>query len=134
MTVAVATATINPTVLNAIENTQKSVWVRGSVSIGASPLTYTTGGITMSFTAILEQIKSDLVPTYVRVWSQPAAASAAANQYVYTFLPGTTLANGVLQIFTGAAAQTALTELSAGAIPSGVSGDTIVFEGVFVRI
>src|SRR5271166_3116209 len=118
MTVAVATATVNPTVLNAIENTQKSVWVRGTVAIGASPLTYATGGITMSFTAILEQIKSDLVPTYVRVWSQPAAASAAANQYVYTFLPGTTLANGVLQIFTGAAAQTALTELSAGAIPS----------------
>ena len=40
---------------------------------------------------------------------------------------------GGIQIFTGAAAQSALTELTAGALPGGVTGDTIAFESEWVR-
>lgn len=56
------------------------------------------------------------------------------NLFVYSFAPGTTLANGKVQVFTGAAAQTALTELSAGAYPAGVTGDLIEGEAIFPRL
>lgn len=127
-----AASTITVALTN-VDNTQNLVHVFGTVAWSAGPDTYSTGGNTMSF-AGFDKIKSNEVPLMVRVKSAPAAGSGAANEFVYTFLPGTTMANGKLQIFTGAAAQTALTELSAGAVPSGVSGDTIVFEAWFKRL
>lgn len=128
MSAAVATPTVTFT-----DNTQKIEHVYGTLAIGASPLTYTTGGIACSFLG-LDTIKASGAPLNVDVASQPAVASAAAAKYVYQFLPGSSLGNGVLQIFTGAAAQAGLTELSAGAIPAGVSGDTIAFHARFQRV
>lgn len=102
---------------------------------------YPAGGDTLDLTQLFNLASSapgTLLPTfenvvYVRVWSARAAGGANnANLYVYNFAPGTTLANGTLQIFTGAAAQTALTELSAGNYPAGVLNDVIQAEAVFV--
>ena len=126
-----AASTITVTI-NSTDWTGKNLIVYGTVAWSASPDTYSTGGNTMSF-AGFDDIKSDGLPNFVEVFSQPTAANHAANSYVYQFLTGTTLANGTLQIFTGAAAQTALTELSAGAVPAGVSGDTIKFRASFPR-
>lgn len=61
-------------------------------------------------------------------------AGAQANTFVYQWNPGTTLLNGTIQVFTGAAAQTGLTELSAGAYPAGVLADTIQVEIVFPKL
>lgn len=102
----------------------------GTLAISASPGTYATGGLTMSF-ANFDAVKSSSLPVLVEIKSAHPAASAQANLYVYSYAPGTSIADGTVQIFTGAAAQTALTELSAGATPAGVSGDTIVVHAYF---
>lgn len=89
--------------------------VLGTIAIGASPGTYPTGGFTLALNDPL--IKSSRLPIWVDI--------KGVNGFVYVYVPGTTTANGKLKILTGAAAQSALTELSAGATPAGVSGDTI---------
>lgn len=70
----------------------------------------------------------------IKVELQSIQSPGATNLFIYSFAPGTTLLNGKVQVFTGAAAQTALTELSAGAYPAGVTGDTIEGEVVFPKM
>lgn len=59
------------------------------------------------------------------MWIQ--TVSGSGYQYSYNKL------NGLIQIFTGAAAQSPLTELSAGALVAGITGDVIEFEAEYVR-
>ncbi len=59
-------------------------------------------------------------------------ATGSAGLYLYQYAPGTTLSNGGIQVFTGAAAQSALAELSAGAYPANVLNDVISGEAYFV--
>lgn len=73
------------------------------------------------------------LPVEVRIYSaRPAGATGNGNLFVYQYSPGTTLANGTMQVFTGAAAQTALTELSAGAYGANILNDTINAVATFV--
>jgi hypothetical protein len=116
-----------------VTNDQKTVKVFGTVAIGASPLTYTAKGLVMDFSSIPE-IQSIEAPLEVRIFSSQPAGSGATAMYVYNFNPGTDPSDGKLQIFTGAAAQSALAELSNGAIPAGVSGDVIHFVATFQRL
>ena len=114
------------------DNTMRLEMVLGTVAVSASPATYTTSGIACDLSP-LNPI-SGQPPIYVEVFSNPAAGTARANLYQYAYLPGTSISNGLLQVFTGAAAQTGLTELTgAGAIPAGVSGDTIQVIAYFAR-
>jgi hypothetical protein len=128
MATGTATFTVNATALNAVENIQKSVIVRGTVSLSAATDTYVVGGLPVTITP-LESIHSSLVPTEIRVWSQPPAASPNTFNYEYQYNPGTTIQNGTLQIWsalgTGAEYSGALTNPFA---------DTIIFEATFVRI
>ena len=128
MAVAVAAHTITNTSFDS-----SNITVRGTIAFGANPLTYATGGIILDFTG-QDQIKSGSLPSQVLIKSAKAAAAPNTSEFVYTYLPGTTQANGKLQILTGAAAQSALAELAAGAVPAGVSGDTIIFEATFPRL
>lgn len=129
MSAAVATPAIT-----LVDNTQKIEHVFGTLAINASPDTYTQHGIACSFLGF-DGIKASAEPIAVEVTSQPAAGSGVATKYVYQYLPGAALGDGLLQIFTGAAAQAPLTELSDGAsIPASVSGDTIAFHAYFQRI
>lgn len=133
MAPAAATATITPVGGVTVDSTKAMEVVYGTIAIGASPLTYTTHGIAMSF-AGFDLIKSSTPPLFVTVVSSSAAGTSPSG-YVYQFCPGTSLSNGVLVILTGAAAQSPLTELTGGgAIPAGVSGDTIVFKAEFPRL
>lgn len=91
--------------------------VKGTLAVGAAPGTYPTGGYTVSFAD--SNIKASRVPKEVTIHGRAG--------YVYTFIPGTTNADGKVMVLTGAAAQSPLTELAAGATPAGVSGDTIQF-------
>lgn len=100
----------------------RQVWYDGrmlraifNLSITAGPATYTTGGIACSLAHPL--IKAQGAPIRVTFTS--------SNDMEYYFVPGTTIANGLLKIFTAIG-----TELGAGvAIPAANSGDTIQCEG-----
>jgi hypothetical protein len=56
--------------------------------------------------------------------------SVSGSGYVYAYNKPT----GLIQIFTGAAAQSPLTELAAGALPAAVLSDVVEFEAEYVSI
>lgn len=116
------------TFVSADKNTFK---IYGSLALTGTG-NYVTGGIPLSF-AGLDRLKSRALPLKVEVMTAQPAATPNTAFFTYSFAPGTTMANGTLQIFTGAAAQSGLAELSAGALPAGVTGDVITFEAVFVK-
>ena len=102
---------------------------------------YSAGGDTLDLTQLFNLASSapgDTLPTIdavakVEIQSFRAqGATGSAGLYVYSYAPGTTLANGTMQVFTGAAAQSPLTELSAGAYPANVANDVIQGEAYFV--
>jgi len=96
---------------------------------------YVAGGDTLDLTQLFslaagapgQALPSFELPINVTIKSFRAALGAGyGNLYLYQFAPGTTLANGTMQVLTGAAAQTGLTELSAGNYPAGVLDDSIL--------
>jgi hypothetical protein len=102
---------------------------------------YVAGGDTLDLTQLFNLASSAPgmnIPTYdlpakIEIQSvRPKGGANSANLFIYEYAPGTTLANGTLQVFTGAAAQTGLTELTAGNYPAGVTTDTIQAEAYFV--
>lgn len=71
----------------------------------------------------------------IKVELQSVLPSApGANAFIYNWIPGTTLSNGGVAVYTGAAAQTGPTLLSAGAYPAGVLADTIQGEATFPKL
>ena len=93
---------------------------------------YAAGGFTFDLTqlfALLTGAPGTSLPAGALplppVRLESSQTPGATNLYVYHFVPGATPQTGSVQIFTGAAAQTALTELSNGALPAGVTSDTI---------
>jgi hypothetical protein len=133
MGVGIATPSVGAA-LNSIDGTDRSTIIRGTVALSAAADLYATGGIVMDLTALGDVAKSGVPPTFVVVWSQPAVGSPGTNLYIYSFNPGSSQNNGKLQIFTGAAAQTALTEYTNAAALTNPFADTIVFEAVFPRL
>lgn len=110
-----------------------------NVNTGANANPYVAGGDTLDLTQLFNLLSSapgNTLPTFesvVKVEIQSTkAAPGAANLFLYSFAVGTTLANGTMQVFTGAAAQTGLTELTAGNYPAGVLADTIQAEAYFM--
>lgn len=98
--------------------------------------TYAAGGDVLNFlTATYPpgQTPPPVTGLPLVVYIQSAKAGGLSG-FQYGFNPGTTQANGKMQVFTGAAAQAALTELSNGAYPAGVTGDTITFEAEFEHV
>jgi hypothetical protein len=136
MSLAIAIQTSSDNAQPLIEKTPKLLRVRGIITPSGN---YAAGGDTLDLTTIFAlaagapgaSLPTAALPVEVRIWSACPAATPQTHQYQYGFAPGTTLKNGTMQVFTGAAAQTALTELSAGAYPAGVTGDVILFEACF---
>jgi hypothetical protein len=102
---------------------------------------YVAGGDTLDLTQLFNLASSapgTLLPTYEEVVdvtiksARPNLATGYAGLYIYSYAPGTTLANGTMQIVTGAAAQSPLNELTAGNYPANVLNDTILAEARFV--
>ncbi len=99
---------------------------------------YTAGGDTLDLTqlfGLLSGAPGNNLPTFeavVKAEINSFAPVGATHLYEYNYVPGTSLANGTLQVFTGAAAQTALTELSNGNYPAAVLADVIQGEFMFV--
>ena len=91
-----------------------------SATASAFTVTSTAPGSTTTGTAAG---RNPPQPDQVHFWS------ANASGYVYQY----SQAEGTLFVLTGAAAQSALTALSAGAYPAGVLGDCVKYEAVFAR-
>lgn len=86
-----------------IDNTQNEIIVSGSIALTATYPGATAGsGDPLSF-AGFDQIKSSGLPTKVEAYEAPASGVVATG-FDFVFCPGTTQANGVLQILTAAAA------------------------------
>ena len=85
---------------------------------------YAAGGLPFSL-QLGDLVKSQYVPLTVIIEGD--------NGFVYAYVNGTNPSNGKVKILTGAAAQSALTELSNGAVPAGVTGDTLSGYADFTR-
>jgi hypothetical protein len=118
-----------PVLVNS-EASEKHFRVIGTITVTAGD--YSAAGLTLDFSAL--NVPSQASPFICNVASRRAAGSGATALYLYNFNRGTTQANGKLQVFTGAAAQSGLAELADGALPAGVTGDVIVFEAWFLRL
>jgi hypothetical protein len=108
---------------------------------GANANPYVAGGDTLDLTQLFNTNSSapgELLPTFEGVAkvviqsNRGTLGTGYAGLFQYGYAPGTTLANGTLQVFTGAAAQAALTELTAGTYPANVLNDVIQGEAYFV--
>lgn len=98
--------------------------ISGSIALSGNYGSGSSHGDTLSFLGF-DLIKSSYPPLRVEFFETPAAG-ASASGFVLQFNPGTTQGNGVLQVFTGAAAQSPLTELTQGsAYPAGLTGAVI---------
>ena len=103
-------------------NGAKGYTVIGTVTIGASPLTYTTGGITMPLAD--PKMRASKVPDILRVFGN--CSVAGQGQFEYVYVPGSLRDTGLLKIFSAG-----VELVGASATPPGVSGDTINFEAIF---
>lgn len=131
---AVATATVTVSAFpNGQTNDERFIHVLGTIAISASPATYATGGLALSFTPLasdsggfISVLPDNATPVMVYI------DSVGGGLFEY----GWNKANNKIQIFAasaGAAGTAPFVELGAVAIPAGVSGDTIAFEALFVR-
>ena len=95
----------------------------GTVTISASPATYSMGGIPFNLNNPL--IKASRTPSQVWLYGQAG--------YIYVYVKGTDNSNGKLKIFVqdGVATNPLAEMADALAIPAGVSGDTIEFSALW---
>lgn len=128
MTVTSVTVTLNP-FPNGKDQTLRRTIYSGTASFGASPLTYATGGIAVSWPSLFNSAgelftAEETTPIEADFWS----VSASGYWYVYN------QSTGKLQILVGGSTTSVPSaELAAGAVPAGVSGDTIYFRAEFLR-
>lgn len=101
-----------------------------NVVSGANATPYVSGGEALDLTQLFNLLSSSpgqVLPTFelpidVRIKSyRPGASGINTTEAEYVYCPGTNLANGTMQVFTGAQA-----ELGAGNYPAGVLADTIL--------
>lgn len=117
--------TITPTNVDSPGNANP--YVAGGDTLDLTQLVSLTGGAPGATLPTFESV------ALVRILSaRPNLATGYAGLFLYQYAPGTTLKNGTMQVFTGAAAQAALTELAAGNYPANVLNDTIIGEAYFV--
>jgi hypothetical protein len=99
----------------------------GNLAISASPATYVTGGIPCNL--LLPLLKAQRTPLIVTV--SGIGGGGGGTLFIYVYVPGVDASTGLLKIFEQSAATSGLTEISSGAIPADVSGDTITFYAIF---
>lgn len=79
-----------------VDVTLNKIIVQGSIALTGNYGGSATHGDTLSF-AGTDLIKSNSVPTVVDIYEAPPAGTAP-NGYIFSFCPGTTMANGVMTI------------------------------------
>jgi hypothetical protein len=98
-------ATITPLpVLSNPDTTGRQVIAEGTIALTGNYGGAASHGDTLNLTQLGDALKTSNLPTLVEVWEAPASGSVPTG-FTFTFCPGTTLANGVLNILgTGTAA------------------------------
>lgn len=95
----------------------KTATLRGTIALSSN---YATGGETFNLTAFAGfPVKKD-AQAQVAIWG--------SSGYNYGWVPGADLSAGKILLRSGT------TELTAGAYPAGVTGDTIQFEVVIPKV
>lgn len=125
MAVATATATVTRQWTDG-----RMIHAIGTIAVSAAADTYATGGLAVSFAG---KVQSSKPPLTCAVYGGKTAVGCA----LYKYVKGTTIANGVLQIFIEATVgtNTVLAEHTAAAVAAGVSNDTqIEFHGIFEKL
>jgi hypothetical protein len=136
-----ATATATPTLdayPNGIDQGERFIYARGEVAISASPATYATGGLSLNWASLTGMDGGFQLPVSPTDLAAPVDVdfrSQTGSGWVYRW----NKANNMLQIMaaSGGSAGTGAPEeemTNGTAIPAGVSGDTIRFLAVFVRM
>lgn len=104
---------------------------------------YVAGGDTLDLTQLFNLLSSspgNSLPSFESIVkceiqsNRTKGAASNGNLFLYEYAPDPngSLSAGAMQVFTGAAAQTGLTELSAGNYPAGVLNDVIEGEAYFI--
>ena len=88
---------------------------------------YSTGGDTFDLSQF-PQVAATQPPVQGTTWMD------GLSGYDYVFVPGSAMNNGKVKIFQQGSSAGAFPELAAGAYPSGVTGDTITFYGIFKKL
>ena len=115
-----AEASVVVTVTDMMPLAGRGVLVHGTLAIDASSDTYATGGLALGVTEFGAKVLSHLKPLFL------VAFGIAGYDYKWD------RANSKLFVRQSAASATVLGEITGGgAIPSGVSGDTISFIALF---
>jgi len=97
--------TITPLqVLSNPDTTGRQVIAEGTIALTGNYGGGATHGDTLNLTQLGDALKTSNLPTLVEIWENPPAGTVPTG-YAFNYCPGTTLANGVLNILgTGAAA------------------------------
>lgn len=104
-----------------IDSGKNELYVFGTLSASGS---YTSGGDTLDFTTVANQIGASQAP--VQVW----VGGSTGDSYGFVRAASPTLANGKIKINT-----TSNTELASGAYPARITGDAnIQIEAVFNKL
>ena len=122
-----------PTVTK-VDTTQAGLIAYGTLAVSGN---YVAHGDPVDFSGMAasnpgincDLIKTQQPPDVVDIYEKPAAGVSASG-YVYIFAPGTTTANGVMQVFQSAGSAAPQAELGAGAYPGGVPA-TLYFQAFF---
>jgi len=107
---------------NPIDRTQNQVVAYGTLTLSGS---YPANGDTLSFAGL--GIPSNQLPTYVAIY-ETTPAPGPQSGYAFRYVPGTTQANGLMEVFNGT------TQFSAGAYgtpPFSITGFTLAFRAEF---
>lgn len=119
---AIAVALNTNQVPNPLDLTQQQVLCDGTLTLSG---TYPTNGDTLSFAGL--GIPSNQVPTKVEIY-EATPAPGPASGYSFVFVPGTTQANGLMEVFNGT---TQFTTASYGTPPFAITGFALKFRAWF---
>lgn len=117
-----------------IDSTQNQFTVKGTITLSGNYGTSSSHGDTLNLSTT--GVPSGAVPTWVDVVEQPAAG-ANGSGWRFAFNPGTTQANGVVQMFgnyTTGQGQVEYTEASAYASATPAPATTLYFRAEFPKL
>jgi hypothetical protein len=107
--------------INDIDGGAQNIYVFGTLTASGN---YAAGGDTLDFTSVASQLASSQAP--IQVW----IGGSTGDAYSFIRAASPTLANGKVKLSTASN-----TELSAGAYPARITGDTnLMFEAVFQKM
>jgi hypothetical protein len=114
--------------ITSVDQTLNRLVIKGQITLTGNYGGASTHGDTLSF-AGFDQIKSNSVPELVQVFENPAAGTAPTG-YLFTFCPGTTNANGVLNINNNLTEYAEASAYSAGLLAASIMFRAEVIFGV----